>query len=44
MTSMLKVSVIIATYNRDTTVVRALSSIKSQKYNNIQVVVVDGAS
>lgn len=44
MTTMLKVSVIIATYNRDTTVVRALSSIKSQKYNNIQVVVVDGAS
>ena len=44
MTSMLKVSVIIATYNRDTTVLRALSSIKSQKYNNIQVVVVDGAS
>lgn len=41
---MLKVSVIIATYNRDTTVLRALSSIKSQKYNNIQVVVVDGAS
>ena len=41
---MLKVSVITATYNRSATVVRALSSIKSQTYTNIQVVVVDGAS
>jgi glycosyltransferase involved in cell wall biosynthesis len=44
MTSTLKVSVITATYNRDTTVVRALSSIKSQTYTDIQIVVVDGAS
>jgi glycosyltransferase involved in cell wall biosynthesis len=44
MTSTLKVSVITATYNRDTTVVRTISSIKSQTYTDIQVVVVDGAS
>ena len=44
MTSTLKVSIITATYNRDTTVVRALSSIKSQTYTDIQIVVVDGAS
>jgi glycosyltransferase involved in cell wall biosynthesis len=44
MTASLKVSVITATYNRHTTVVRALSSIKSQTYTDIQVVVVDGAS
>jgi len=41
---MLKVSVITATYNRDATVVRAISSIKSQTYTDIQVVVIDGAS
>jgi len=44
MTTTLKVSVITATYNRVSTVVRALSSIKSQTYTDIQVVVVDGAS
>lgn len=41
---MLKISVITATYNRDSTVVRALSSIKSQTYSDVQIVVVDGAS
>jgi len=40
----LKVSVITATYNRETTIVRALSSISSQTYNDIQIIVVDGAS
>jgi glycosyltransferase involved in cell wall biosynthesis len=40
----LKVSVITATYNREATIVRAVSSIKSQTYSDIQVVVVDGAS
>ena len=40
----MKVSVITATYNREGTVVRALSSIKSQTYSDIQTVVVDGAS
>jgi len=44
MTAKLKVSVITATYNRDAVVLRALSSIKSQTYTNIQTVVVDGAS
>lgn len=40
----MKVSVITATYNRESTVVRALSSIKSQTYSDIQTVVIDGAS
>jgi glycosyltransferase involved in cell wall biosynthesis len=40
----LQVSVITATYNRGTTIARAISSIKSQTYSNIQVVVIDGAS
>lgn len=40
----MKVSVITATYNRDATIVRAISSIKSQTYNDIQIVVVDGES
>ena len=40
----LKVSVITATYNRETTVVRAIASIKSQTHNNIQIVVIDGES
>ena len=40
----MKVSIITATYNRGATVVRAISSIKSQTYSDIQVVVVDGAS
>ena len=40
----MKVSVITATYNREATVVRAISSIKRQTYNDIQIVVVDGES
>ena len=40
----MQVSVITATYNRGTTIARAISSIKSQTYPNIQVVVIDGAS
>jgi len=40
----LKVSVITATYNRDATIVRAISSVKSQIYTDIQVIVIDGAS
>jgi glycosyltransferase len=40
----LKVSIITATYNRGATIVRALSSIKSQTYSDIQMVVIDGAS
>jgi glycosyltransferase involved in cell wall biosynthesis len=40
----LRVSVITATYNREATVVRALSSIKSQTHTDVQVIVVDGAS
>ena len=40
----MKVSVITATYNRDATIVRAISSVKSQIYTDIQVIVIDGAS
>ena len=40
----MKISVITATYNRASTIVRAISSIKSQTYSNIQTVIVDGAS
>ena len=44
MTAELKVSVITATYNREATILRALSSIKNQTYANIQSIVVDGKS
>ncbi|MDA9148591.1 glycosyltransferase [Alphaproteobacteria bacterium] len=44
MTDKLKVSVIVAVYNRSATITRCISSIKSQTYSNIQIVVVDGAS
>lgn len=40
----MKVSVILATYNRAATVLRAVLSIKSQTYTNIQMIVVDGDS
>tara|TARA_X000000950_G_C13863922_1_gene639900 strand:+ start:810 stop:1559 length:750 start_codon:yes stop_codon:yes gene_type:complete len=40
----LKVSIITATYNREKTIYRAISSIKNQDYNNIQTVVIDGKS
>jgi len=40
----MKLSVITATYNRASTIVRAISSIKRQTYSNIQLVVIDGAS
>lgn len=40
----MKISVILATYNRESTVVRALLSIKGQTYSDIQVIVIDGAS
>lgn len=40
----MKVSIITATYNRASTIVRALSSIKNQTYKNVELVVIDGAS
>lgn len=40
----MKVSVITATYNREQTIVRALSSIIGQTHADIQKVVIDGAS
>jgi glycosyltransferase involved in cell wall biosynthesis len=40
----MKISVITATYNRASTIVRAIFSVKSQSYKNIELVVIDGAS
>jgi glycosyltransferase involved in cell wall biosynthesis len=40
----MKISVITATFNRAATIERALQSVKSQTYKNIQITVVDGAS
>lgn len=40
----MKVSVITATYNREATILRTISSIKNQSYKNIQCVIVDGGS
>ena len=40
----MKISIITATYNRASTVVRALSSVRSQTYRNVELVVIDGAS
>jgi glycosyltransferase involved in cell wall biosynthesis len=40
----LKVSIITATFNREGTIKRAIRSIKGQLYQNIEVVIVDGAS
>lgn len=40
----MKVSVITATYNREATIARSISSVRSQTYTKIQLVVVDGAS
>lgn len=37
-------SVITATYNREATVVRAVSSIRSQTHTDVQIIVIDGAS
>jgi glycosyltransferase involved in cell wall biosynthesis len=40
----LQVSVIMTTYNRASTVARAIKSLKNQTYCNIQIVVIDGNS
>ncbi len=40
----MKISIIIATYNASKTLARCLSSIASQKVDDIEVIVVDGAS
>lgn len=40
----MKVSIITATYNRDTTISKAISSIKNQDYEDIQIIVIDGKS
>ena len=40
----MKISVITATFNRAATIEKALQSVKSQTYKNIQITVVDGAS
>jgi glycosyltransferase involved in cell wall biosynthesis len=40
----LKVSIITASFNRASTLVRTISSVKRQSYKNIQHIIVDGAS
>ncbi len=40
----MQISIIVATYNRATTIARCLSSIRQQSYKNIQIVVIDGNS
>ena len=40
----MKISIITATFNREATIVRAITSIKKQTYENIQNIVIDGAS
>ncbi len=40
----MKIDIITATYNREDTIERALTSIKKQTYKNIQNIIIDGAS
>ena len=40
----MKISIITATYNRESTIIRAISSVRSQTYGNVQLVIIDGAS
>ena len=40
----MKISIITATYNRADTIERAIRSIKDQTYQNVEMVIVDGAS
>ena len=40
----MKISVITATYNRDSTIERAIKSVKNQDYQEVELIVVDGAS
>lgn len=40
----MKISVITATYNRANTIERAINSVKSQNYCNVELVIVDGGS
>ena len=40
----MKISIITATYNRASTIVRAISSVRSQTYDNVQLVIIDGGS
>jgi glycosyltransferase involved in cell wall biosynthesis len=40
----MKISIITATYNRESTILRTLKSIRAQSHLNIQLIVIDGAS
>ncbi len=40
----MKINIITATFNRENTIERAISSVKRQTYKNIQSIIVDGAS
>ena len=44
MTSNLKVSIITATYNSGNTILATISSLETQSYQNIEYIIVDGAS
>lgn len=40
----MKISIITATYNRASTILRTISSVRSQTYDNVQLVIIDGGS
>ena len=40
----MKISIVTATYNRASTIVRTISSVRSQTYDNLQLVIIDGGS
>lgn len=41
---MLKISIIIACLNSSKTIKKTIQSLKNQKYNNLEVIVIDGDS
>jgi glycosyltransferase involved in cell wall biosynthesis len=41
---MLKISIITAVYNRESTIERCVLSVLNQKYQNIEYIIVDGLS
>lgn len=44
MTDQMKISIVTAVFNREKTIVRALSSVRAQTYKNIELVIIDGMS